>query len=334
MNRSFERGASTLIVTLLLLAAALLGLLAANRQVLLELRLSSNQVRAAEAFEAAEAGLEWATAMLNSPQPVGDDCRPAADATRSFRAGHLTIDAAGIAPAAVGTRCTHDGVAWSCTCAAAAAPLTSASAPSFGIRFAEAGRPGLVRLVADGAGPPDAVARTELLLALQPALPVPPTTALTLRDPAQSPDAFFVQHFGLGKAAWAAQPVVQRLACSGDCGAALAAALGAGTQRPLVQVDGDLSLRGPLALGTPQRPVLIVVTGRLQLEGAVSLQGLVYAAEVAWTAPAAPLRGALLAEGSAAGSGPLDVAHDAALLELLRTRQGSFIRVPGSWRDF
>ena len=38
-------------------------------------------------------------------------------------------------------------------------------------------------------------------------------------------------------------------------------------QQPLVRVDGDLLLRGPLTLGTPQRPVLIVVDGAAPAAG-------------------------------------------------------------------
>ena len=46
------------------------------------------------------------------------------------------------------------------------------------------------------------------------------------------------------------------------------------------------------------------------------------------------MRGALISEGPAAGDSSLDLALDAAVLEALRTRQGSFVRLPGSWRDF
>lgn len=95
---STQRGASTVIATLLLLVATLLVLLAANRQLLLELRLSGNQARSAEAFEAAEAGLEWATALLNSPAPIGTDCLAEAGAAQTFRARHLAIDTTGVAP--------------------------------------------------------------------------------------------------------------------------------------------------------------------------------------------------------------------------------------------
>lgn len=346
MNNSHraQRGIGTVITTLLLLTATLLVLLVANRQLLLELRLSANQAHAAEAFEAAEAGLDWASAMLNSPAALAADCRPSAGAGETFRARHLTIDAAGIAPrtwldggtsAPLRPRCAHDGTGWRCSCPADAAPAaTPASGPSFALGFAAGGRPGVVRLVVDGVGPPDAAARTEVLLALQPALPVPPATALTLRAAALPADAFFAGHFGLSRAAWAAQPSVHRLACRGDCGAALRDAVGAEMQRPLIHVDGDLLLRGPLVLGRAERPVLIVVAGRLQIEGAVSLHGVLYAGEIGWTAPSGAVRGALLSEGGAAGVGALDLAYDPAVLELLRTRQGSFVRVPGSWRDF
>lgn len=339
-----QRGIGTVITTLLLLTATLLVLLAANRQLLLELRLSANQARAAEAFEAAEAGLDWATALLNSPAALGDDCRPAAGAAETFRARHLGIEAGAItprtwlnggAPALLQPRCDHDGAGWRCHCPAGAAPAASAaSGPSFAVHFVATGRSGVVRVVSEGAGPPDAVARTEALLALQPALPVPPATGLTLRAPALPADTFFAGHFGLSRAAWAAQPVVQRLACRGDCGTALRDAIGPAVQQPLVHVDGDLLLRGPLVLGSADRPVLIVVAGRLQIEGAVSLHGAVYAGDIGWNAPAGALRGALISEGGAAGIGALDLVHDTAVLDLLRTRQGSFVRVPGSWRDF
>ena len=97
---------------------------------------------------------------------------------------------------------------------------------------------------------------------------------------------------------------------------------------------GDLTLRGPLTLGSPERPLLIVAAGALQLQGAVQLHGVAHAASLAWIGPAATVRGALISEGVAAGDASLDLQRDADVLEALRTRQGSFVRLPGSWRDF
>lgn len=332
MNTRLQRGAATLLVVLVLLGATLLGLLASQRHLLLELRLSANQVRSGEAFEAAEAGLEWAAAQLNTPQPVDATCRPAAAGTPDFRTRHLAIDTSGrITPAAVTTRCEHDGRAWACRCAQAALPAAAASAPSFTLRLADAGRPGIVRLLAEGAGPPDGQARHEVLLALLPALAQVPATALTLRDPALPAEAFAARHLGQARAAWAARPDVRRVACSGDCGAAL---LVAAAQQPLLAVEGDVLLRGPLTLGTPAQPVLLSVAGRLRIEGAVALTGLVHAGALEWVGPTGPWRGAVLSDSTAAGTGPFDLVHDAAALAPLRFRHGALLRVPGSWRDF
>ena len=84
-----QRGAATLAITLALLIGMLVTLLAANRNLLIELRQSSNQAQAAAAFEAAEAGLDWAVAMLNADARIGTDCKPSPLATQSFRERHL-----------------------------------------------------------------------------------------------------------------------------------------------------------------------------------------------------------------------------------------------------
>ena len=55
-TRRKARGAATLIVALTLLGGMLLVLVAANRGLLLELRMATNQVRATTAFEAASLG--------------------------------------------------------------------------------------------------------------------------------------------------------------------------------------------------------------------------------------------------------------------------------------
>ncbi|MFT3956192.1 MAG: hypothetical protein QM722_17955 [Piscinibacter sp.] len=184
----------------------------------------------------------------------------------------------------------------------------------------------------DGSGSERALAQHDTLLALQPALPYPPAAALTLRPAATDAAAFFAAHFGLSRAAWLRQPAVRQLDCQGDCGTALAALHASGVT--LVALPGDLLLRGPLTLGTAQRPMLIVAAGTIQLQGAVSLHGVLYGNGISWAAPSATLNGALLSEGTAGGDASLLLARDADVLEALRTRQGSFVQLPGGWRDF
>ena len=215
---------------------------------------------------------------------------------------------------------------------------------AFSLRLAAGPQPGVLRVAAigcshwagdcraGGGGRDPATARHEALFALQPALSMPPVAALTVRSAADDARGFFAGFFGMSPALWKSQPAVHRLDCQNDCGAALAIAAQRGIT--LVSVPGNLLLQGPMALGTPQRPMLIVADGTISLQGNVVLHGVLYGSALAWSAPSAVVRGALISEGPAAGDSSLDLARDATVLEALRTRQGSFVRLPGSWRDF
>ena len=60
--RSHETGAATLGAVLLLMMTLTLAVLYAHRGLLFEQRSAANQYRAAQAFELAEAGIEWSAA--------------------------------------------------------------------------------------------------------------------------------------------------------------------------------------------------------------------------------------------------------------------------------
>jgi hypothetical protein len=152
---------------------------------------------------------------------------------------------------------------------------------------------------------------------------------------AMSSDAFFAAYFGLDKAAWRDQTVTARLACSSDCGAAIAAAIGDGTN--LVWIDGDLAIDGPLTLGSADRPVIVATSGAVRLRGGVSLHGVLFGTRVRWDdtgAGIARVRGAIVSQGLVEGNGAPDIVYDGAVLAALKNNSGSFARVPGSWRDF
>jgi len=348
-----QRGGAALIVTLMLFLAMALAAFAVNRHLVFEQRSSANQARATQAFEAAEAGLEWAQAQLNSTQRIGADCLPSADpAAPSFRERHLGIDAAtgAITPAALNPSCVRTGSGWSCSCpvtgpATPSAPTGTDAAPAFSLRFEPAGRAGAVRIGASGctslAGAclpgslttADATAHTEVTLALFAGLRVPPAAALTTRDTAvQSADRFFAATFGVDKATWQRQPVVLRLRCEVDCGAAIHDAIEAGST--LFWIEGDLTLTAPVTLGSATRPVVIVASGAARLDGAVTIAGAVYAASVSVGSASALVQGAVLNEGSYAGPASPDFRHDASVLAALTHHTGSWVRVSGSWRDF
>ena len=413
-----QRGAAALVVTTLLFFAMVLVTLFVNRNLVFEQHASANQYRATQAFEAAEAGAEWALAQLANLQRLGPDCEPAADATATpFRSRYLNQASAtfvprtwnnGSAAAPLQPTCVHSSTGWNCNCPASSAPVLSAPAgegpfPAFSLQFMAGDKAGSVRVVSTGctrlagacrvgsANSADATARVEVTVALLAGLRTPPAAALTTRgsvdadsasfgahnaDPATgvaihagssitaglarlsgaagaplsnallsndagltspSADRFFAAWFGLDKERWKNQPAVKRIVCSSDCSATLEAAIAAVDGSALLWIDGDLALDGPITLGSPERPIVLVVTGAARLRGAITFHGLLYAASLQWDdtlAPGALLRGAAVSEAGYSGNGSPDFVYDRHALELLQTRSGTFTLVNGSWRDF
>ena len=76
--RRGQRGVAALVVTLLLCLTMVLAVAFAQRDIAAEERRSANDYRSAQAFEAAEAGLEWALARVDDPTRLDADCRPSA----------------------------------------------------------------------------------------------------------------------------------------------------------------------------------------------------------------------------------------------------------------
>lgn len=200
-----QRGGTALIVTLALFFVMTLVAGIASRNHLFELRAASNQVRAAQAFEAAEAGADWAMAMLNGMRPLDAHCAPAAAGGVPFRERFLRVDAAtgaqlpvtwasGSALVSQQAACVRQGSGWSCSCPAGAPPAPHAPpglAPAFIVHFESGPTPGTLRLRSTGCSaaagdcvpgsgtPADATARVELTLGLLPGLAQPPAAALT-----------------------------------------------------------------------------------------------------------------------------------------------------------
>ena len=86
-----QRGAATLIVVMVLFFIMAMMAAFANRNLMFEQRIAANYYRSGVAFDAAEAGAEWALAMLNSGN-VNGQCQSIATASLSFKNRYLTID--------------------------------------------------------------------------------------------------------------------------------------------------------------------------------------------------------------------------------------------------
>jgi Tfp pilus assembly protein PilX len=215
-GRDRQRGAATLVVVMVLFFVVALTAAYTARNLLFEQRTSTNQYRSTQAFEAAEAGLEWALAMLNSGR-IDEQCRPHTDPAAwplptSFRQRYLDIDPA---DGRITARTRADGTvltascvldtsagtpSWQCSCPVDDAPTLDVPEdagvhPAFRVRFVTLSeRPQVVRVEANGCTRPDDTcldfpsrpvdgesrATVSIVAALKGALVTPPAAAVTV----------------------------------------------------------------------------------------------------------------------------------------------------------
>ncbi len=209
LNR--QRGATTLLVVMVLFFVMSLAAAYASRNLVFEQRTSANQYRSTQSFEAADAGVEWAVAMLNSGR-IDDSCDPTTNVAKlNFRERYLTTNTTTgfILPKFTPTggdlwaACTLDGTTWRCVCPSTA--LTASSlpvvGPAFAVRFVEevgapgmTDKPGIVRVEVNGCSSYDVAclqgsavsfgscqATMCSLLALHSGAKTPPVAAITAR---------------------------------------------------------------------------------------------------------------------------------------------------------
>ncbi|WP_428422548.1 pilus assembly PilX family protein [Methylibium sp.] len=191
-----QRGAAALAVAMILLLAMTIMAAFENRGLVFEQRTSANQYRSTRAFELAEAGLEWAQALLNEGRHLDARCRPTEGQPTSFRDRYAPMSAdLGFVPVTtLRPGCSLGAEGLSCSCPAPGGPTAlEGDDPSFTIEFAAVpGDPQSLRLTVrgcssrgtqcvpgSGPGPSDATAVAQIVLKLRPALRTLPVAALT-----------------------------------------------------------------------------------------------------------------------------------------------------------
>jgi hypothetical protein len=152
---------------------------------------------------------------------------------------------------------------------------------------------------------------------------------------ALTPDLMFVNSFGLWRNSFRDQPAAVSMDCSAGCGAdAIRAKVSLNPGRVL-WLNGDVDLDSAGDIGSAAQPVLLNVSGNLIFSSAANVYGLVYSQAATWTsAGSGTIIGAAIAEGSFAGTASGQIEYNRAVLTRLRTLTGSFVRVPGTWKDF
>lgn len=387
INRPPARGVAALPIVLMLSLVAMLAVVHAHRDVIFDLRSTANQARAAQAHEAAQAGLAWAIALLNRPEPIDEACRPSDDAaSRAWQ--ERTRPAA--PPLTLHASCIANDFGWSCHCPASgdARPVFDAGQPAFHVSLApepgEADRWQLTSVGHSGDGGAPILLRQDIGR-----LPGPdtlPAAALTVRRAAHFPDGHFTVNnmaaagsgltvhagaeisgaaltvvgapgtpaaatvladdpllaglspealhaslFRLDRPAWREQPGVHEVDCRTPCDTALQ---DASRRHTMLHLAGGLRLSGATTVGTPERPVLLVVDGPVELQGGATLHGLVVALHPGWhDTSGSRVQGAVVALEAFDAHGFTRIDHDAPLLRRLQSRAGTFAPRLGSWRD-
>jgi len=140
--------------------------------------------------------------------------------------------------------------------------------------------------------------------------------------------------FNLSPDTYRQQPAVLEINCAVACsGAEVSTARVGHPQRPVVLVGaGGLSLTGATdSIGTVLDPVLLRVDGPVSITGDATVIGLLYARGAALSA--GTVQGAIISAAGLTLSGTATVLYDPAILNTLQRARGSFVRLPGGWRD-
>lgn len=156
-----------------------------------------------------------------------------------------------------------------------------------------------------------------------------------LSDPLFTAERMFAGVFGSWPATYIEQPGAVRVNCSGTCdSAAVRSVIEANPGRVLV-LQGDVVLNGGASIGTATDPVVLMTTGNFGFSSPTEVFGFVYSRAANWnTTGSGTITGAMVAEGNIGGNGAYTVTCDSDILERLRRSTGSFVMVPGSWRDY
>jgi hypothetical protein len=161
-------------------------------------------------------------------------------------------------------------------------------------------------------------------------------------DPFPIGDRMFAQTFTLWPGLYREQPGTLVIDCPGgvcnDAQVRAAARMNPG--RPL-WVAGRLEVSTAGDIGGPAAPVVLVVQGDVLFNTAATVHGVIYggrsaaAPGVSWTLTGpGTISGAVVAEHAFAGVGGPVVRFSREVIDHLRLQTGTFVMVPGSWKDF
>ena len=152
-------------------------------------------------------------------------------------------------------------------------------------------------------------------------------------------DRMFVSLFGMDRDTYRSQPAAVQVTCSADCGTDIGIAVARNPGR-VIWVQGPATISSAQVWGTEADPVMLVVQGDLSVQANLQLFGVLYlhggGGSNAWTTTvgSTSIFGAVVAEGNLSVNGAPTLVFNPSVLRTINLKQGSMVRIPGSWRDF
>jgi hypothetical protein len=160
--------------------------------------------------------------------------------------------------------------------------------------------------------------------------------AAGLSDAAFTDERMFAAVFGAWPATYVEQQAAVRVDCSATCNATTVRDAVSLNPGHVFLLNGDVTLDGGADIGSAADPVVLVVAGNLQFSAPTDIYGLVYVRAANWATSGADgqIFGATVAQGQISGSGAFKSVYQKDILNTLRWATGSFVKVPGGWRDY
>ena len=158
-----------------------------------------------------------------------------------------------------------------------------------------------------------------------------------------APDRIFPTILGSWFNVYTEQPAVVRpFSCpaAGDCRTELANSVARNPGR-IFWIDGDLRLDTPGDIGSmpdpanpsAAGPVMLLVRGRVLFTPGVRVFGFIYSRDGNWQG-AGQIWGGAFIEGNLGAAAAPTVNLVGSVIDAMRMQSGSFVRIPGSWKDF
>ncbi len=346
-----ERGMATLITSLVLLLAITLLSFAAARVGIMEQRISANDYRAKQGFEAAQAGIEYAIAMLQDPARkalyIRDNGSGIVDPRYAFLSGTLVdtgstytvvysnpilstppnfnvLNISSTGSSDSGSRYVANQVVTFTSC------CTLPPAPGNARRNIEVkGTSSLTNpdsSVAAWAG--GSVKKNGAATITNNSGGASTGIAkndLTLGN--LTNDAFFQNFFNGSKDS------IKNLSEVYTGAGNYSATLSSVTSTKIIWITGDVTINSTVTIGSASAPVVLIVEGALTISTSAIFNGIAYSTGDMKVIGSAQLNGAAISESAIKIAGNAQVAYNRALLNNILNNAGSFAKIGGAWTD-